>query len=129
MLTLRFLVTQMSVVPASTNRLCQKGVQLVKSFLVEQGIPANTLDTQAFGKTQNMRADQVRELLQQNSILTEEDRRADLARLHPVVLANNRRVDIAVSTGQESLSQYQYKAEDFANLIDRNGPRMATGLQ
>jgi len=37
-------------------------------------------------------------------------------------LANNRRVDITLSTtGQESAHQYPFKAEDFATLVNRNG--------
>jgi hypothetical protein len=42
--------------------------------------------------------------------------------LHTLVLANNRRVDITLSTtGQESAHQYPFKAEDFSSLVNRNG--------
>jgi hypothetical protein len=46
------------------------------------------------------------------------------------VLAYNRRVDInAIPTGQESALQYPVQSEDFAQLIDRNGPTPASILQ
>ena len=41
---------------------------------------------------------------------------------YTLVLANNRRVDIILSTtGQESSRQYPFKAEDFSTLVNRNG--------
>jgi len=70
----------------------------------------------------------VKQLLEQNPNLNEADRKAEMWRLHTLVLANNRRVDITLSTTrQESLRQYPYKAEDFAKLIDRNAPGTAKG--
>ena len=45
-----------------------------------------------------------------------------MEKLHTLVLANNRRVDITLSTtGQESDHQYPFKAEDFTTLVNRNG--------
>jgi len=46
-----------------------------------------------------------------------------MSMLDTLVLANNRRVDITLSTtGQQSLREYPFKAEDFARLIDRKSP-------
>ena len=43
--------------------------------------------------------------------------------MQTIVLAYNRRVDIALKpTGQESAREYPFKSQDFAMLIDRNGP-------
>jgi len=103
--------------------LSDRRVQLAKNYLTEQGIPADNIETKSYGMEQNLTAAQVKELLEQNQELNDKDRQDALARLHTIVLANNRRVDITVSTtGQESLRQYPYKAEDVDKLIDRNSP-------
>jgi hypothetical protein len=62
------------------------------------------------------------------SALTEEDRQGLSWRMRTVVLANNRRVDIALSTtGKESAQQYPFGVADYAILIDRNRPGSETG--
>ena len=110
--------------------LSERRVQLAKTFLTEQGVPADSLETQAHGSEQNLSTDEVKALLEQNPNLAEEERQADLWRLGTLVLANNRRVDITLSpTGQQSLRQYPYKTGDFAELIDRNGPRSPSGVE
>jgi outer membrane protein OmpA-like peptidoglycan-associated protein len=110
--------------------LSERRVQLAKTFLTEQGVPADSLETQAHGSEQNLSTDEVKALLEQNPNLAEEERQGDLWRLGTLVLANNRRVDITLSpTGQQSLRQYPYKTGDFAELIDRNGPRSPSGVE
>lgn len=112
------------------QRLSDRRVQLVKNILIEQGVSADALDTQAFGEEQNLSADEVKQLLEQAPDLSEDDRREALAKFDTIVLANNRRVDITLSTtGQQSARQYPYKAEDFAKLIDRNGPMTPSPVQ
>jgi outer membrane protein OmpA-like peptidoglycan-associated protein len=111
--------------PTEYNRgLSDRRVQLVQSVLTEQGVPADAVETQAYGEEQNLSPDEVKQLVEQNPDLSAEERQRALAKLDTLVLANNRRVDISLSTtGQQSLRQYPYKAEDFAKLIDRNGPK------
>jgi outer membrane protein OmpA-like peptidoglycan-associated protein len=107
--------------------LSERRVQLVKNFLIAQGVSPDALETQAFGSGQNLSTEEVKQLLQQHPELTEDDRRGSMWRLRTILLANNRRVDITLSpTGQQSLRQYPYKAEDVAQLIDRNGPKTAS---
>jgi len=116
--------------PAEYNHdLSDRRVQLVKDFLTGQGVPADSLETQAYGSEQNLSADEVKQLLDQSPDLSDEDKKANLWRLGTLVLANNRRVDITLlPTGQQSPRQYPYKAEDVAKLIDRNGPKPETGI-
>ena len=112
------------------NGLSDRRVELVKNLLTQEGIPAEALDTQALGEEQNLSADEVKQLVKQNPDLSDEDRQRALARLDTLVLANNRRVDITLSPGgQQSARQYPYKAEDFAKLIDRNGPKPPSAVQ
>lgn len=101
--------------------LSERRAQVAKDFLVAQGVPADHLDTEGRGDDQNLTDDQVKELVNQNSELADEDRQKALEKLSTLVLANNRRVDITLSTtGQESSRQYPFKAEDYATLVNRN---------
>ena len=102
--------------------LSERRVEIVKDFLIAQGVPADHLETEGRGKEQNLSDDQVKQLVEQNPELNEAERQKALERLHTLVLANNRRVDITLSaTGQESARQYPFKAEDFTTLVNRNG--------
>ncbi len=114
--------------PVSYNQaLSERRAQLAKRFLVEQGIPEANLETHAYGKGQNLTTDQVKQLLQQNPNLSAEEREKVLARMQTIVLANNRRVDITLTTtGQESARLYPFNATDYKALVDR-GPAIEEG--
>jgi outer membrane protein OmpA-like peptidoglycan-associated protein len=106
--------------------LSERRAEVAKNFLVEQGIPEASIDTQAYGDEQNLSADEVKQLLEQNPKLSAEERQKALQKLHTIVLANNRRVDLTLKPlGQESARLYPFNAEDYAALIDRNGPTQA----
>jgi outer membrane protein OmpA-like peptidoglycan-associated protein len=98
--------------------LSQRRADRVQSFLIEQGINAANLQTKAFGKGQNMDAATVKQLAEQNPNLTDQDRKKINRRLLVFVLANNRRVDIVLSTtGKKSLEYYPYNAADLKALL------------
>lgn len=102
--------------------LSERRAEVAKDFLVAQGVPADHLETEGRGDDENLTDDQVKELVDQNPELAEAERQKALEKLSTLVLANNRRVDITLSTtGQESSRQYPFKAEDFATLVNRNG--------
>jgi outer membrane protein OmpA-like peptidoglycan-associated protein len=110
--------------------LSERRAALAKQFLVEKGTPEDKIDTQAFGKEQDLSADQVKQQLEEDANLSAEDRQKILAKIQTIVLAYNRRVDIAVKpTGQQSAREYPFKAQDFARLIDRNGPAKPGGVE
>ena len=102
--------------------LTERRVERTKRFLVEQGVPAASIETRAFGKQDNLTADQVRQLIEQNPDLSAEERKKILSNLQVIVLANNRRVDVALSsTGQQSVRQYPFNAKDSLALISTKG--------
>jgi outer membrane protein OmpA-like peptidoglycan-associated protein len=110
--------------------LSERRAQLAKNFLVEQGVPAGSIETQAYGEEKNLDADQVKQLLEGNPDLSAEVREKALQKLPTIVLANNRRVDITLtSTGEESARLYPFTADDFAMLSDRNGPSKPGGVE
>jgi outer membrane protein OmpA-like peptidoglycan-associated protein len=110
--------------PQAYNQpLSERRAELAKKFLVEQGIPEASIETQAFGKEQNLTADQVKQQVEQDPNLSAEEREKTLQKMQTIKFAYNRRVDIGLKpTGQESAHDYPFKSQDYATLVDRNGP-------
>jgi hypothetical protein len=97
-------------------------VDRTKRFLIEQGVPAESIETRAFGHQQNLNAEQVKQLIEQDTDLSQADRQKILKNLPTVVLANNRRVDVTLSTtGEQSVRRFPFNAEDALTLISRKG--------
>jgi outer membrane protein OmpA-like peptidoglycan-associated protein len=117
--------------PQAYNQpLSERRAALAKRFLVEQGVPEDKIETQAFGKEQNLSADQVKQQVEQDASLSTEERQKALQKIQTMEYAYNRRVDITSKpTGQESAREYPFQAQDFASLIDRNGPTEPSGVE
>jgi outer membrane protein OmpA-like peptidoglycan-associated protein len=104
--------------PEYNQALSERRVELTKRFLVGLGIPEANLQTKALGEEANMTPDQVKQLVEQHPNLTQEQKNKILNNLQVVTLAQNRRVDITLSsTGQQSVRQFPFNAEDALTLI------------
>ncbi len=91
----------------------------VKQFLTGQGIVENQIETRAVGEDQQLTQDQVKDLIQNNPELTDTERQRILHDLTKIVLAQNRRVDITLTTtGQQSVKLYPFNAQDSMTLLD-----------
>jgi outer membrane protein OmpA-like peptidoglycan-associated protein len=102
--------------------LTQRRVDRAKNFLVEHGVPGDHFETRSFGKEDQLTADQIKELIAQDPDMSPADRQKMLNNLQVMVLANNRRVDITLSTtGQQSTRLYPFNARDFLALISIKG--------
>ena len=102
--------------------LTQRRVDRTKKFLVEHGAPADHFETRAFGKDDNLTTEQVKDQIANNPELTPKDRQQMLNNLRVLVLANNRRVDVTLSTtGQQSVRGYPFNAQDYLALINPKG--------
>ena len=102
-------------------KLSERRVERVKSYLVEHGVPADHLETKALGDEHNMTAAEVKALVEQDTTLSEETRQKVLKNLPTIVLANNRRVDVTLSTtGQQGVRGLPFNAEDASTLIRRS---------
>ena len=98
--------------------LTQRRADRVKSSLVENGIPAANIETRALGKEQNLTDKEVIALSEQNPNVTPEDRERVRHNLVTFRMANNRRVDVHLSTtGQSSLRYYPYNSDDLKVLL------------
>jgi len=103
-------------------KLSERRVERAKSYLVEKGVPADHLETKAHGLEKNLSADEVKELIEQDTEMSAPDRQKILKNLQTVVLANNRRVDVTLSTtGEMSVRRFPFNAEDALTLISRKG--------
>jgi hypothetical protein len=98
--------------------LTERRVGSVKNFLVQQGVPESSIDTVALGDTHLLSKDEVKQLLQTNPDLTEEERAKILRNINQIYLAQNRRVDITLAnTGQQSAQVYPFNAHDAETLL------------
>jgi len=107
--------------------LTERRVERTRNYLVQHGVPAKDIETRSFGKDDNLSAKQVKEQMEQNPDLTPADRKQMMSNLQVMVLANNRRVDVALSTtGQQSTHRYPFNAKDYLALINtKSGEKKA----
>jgi hypothetical protein len=102
--------------------LTERRVARTKNYLVEHGVPADHIETRSFGERSNLSAEQVKEQIAQNPDVTPDERQQMLNNLTVMVLANNRRVDVSLSTtGQQSTHRYPFNAKDYLALINTKG--------
>ena len=114
---------------AFNKALTDRRVERSRNFLVDHGVPADHIETRSYGKEDQLNAAQTKELIEQNPELSPADRQRMMRNLQVMVLANNRRVDITLSTtGEQSTRLYPFNAKDFLALIDTKGrnPKAAT---
>jgi outer membrane protein OmpA-like peptidoglycan-associated protein len=110
--------------------LSERRVARTKSYLVEQGVPADSIETRALGQEQNMTSEQVKKLIQEDPQLTPAERQKLIKNLLTVRLANNRRVDVTLSTtGQQSVRQFPFNAKDALSLMSRGAGTTKTGAK
>ena len=99
--------------------LTERRLARATDTLVGNGVPADHIDAQSFGKEDQLSADQIKQQIADNPDLSPEDRKQMLGNLTVMVLANNRRIDVTLSTtGQESTRRYPFNAKDFLALIN-----------
>ena len=102
--------------------LTQRRVERTKAYLVENGVGEDHIETRSYGKEDQLSADQVKEQIAQNPDLSPDDRKQMLNNLQVMVLANNRRVDVTLSTtGEQSTRRYPFNAKDYLALINTKG--------
>lgn len=99
--------------------LTERRVDRTKAFLVENGVAEDHIETRSFGKEDQLSADQIKAQIAENPDLTPADRQQMLNNLQVMVLANNRRVDVTLSTtGEQSTRRYPFNATDYLALIN-----------
>jgi outer membrane protein OmpA-like peptidoglycan-associated protein len=110
--------------------LSQRRVDRVKSFLAALGVPAAAIQTEAFGKQENLTDKQVKAAVERNPELSAEDRQRVLSNMRTIILASNRRVDVTLSNAgqasQQSVREYPFNAADSLTLLKEAETKKAT---
>ena len=109
--------------PKSYNiKLSQRRAELVKNYLVSQGISADKIQVRAEGKSQELSRDDV------SKLQSEDPQKPDAWQLHnrqATWMAYNRRVDIILEpTGTKSTDQFPNAAADARLLWQRAEPTL-----
>jgi outer membrane protein OmpA-like peptidoglycan-associated protein len=98
--------------------LSERRANRVKQYLIDQGVPAANLEMVAYGEEQNLTEAEVKELLEASPELTAQDRKTLLRSWRSVLLLQNRRVDIMLSTTkQQSKRYFPLNGADFRELM------------
>ncbi len=102
--------------------LSERRVNRAKQFLIEHGVPESKIDTRAVGAEQELTTEEVKDLVEKNPELSDQDKKKVLRQLKIIVLAQNRRVDITLSnTGQQSVKLYPFNVTDSLTLLNERG--------
>ncbi len=110
--------------------LSERRVEKTKSYLIEKGVPADHIETKAYGKDEDMSDAQVKKLLEDDPDLTAAEKQKFLKNLLTVRLANNRRVDVTLSTtGEQSVRRFPFNAKDALTLLSRAGGEKGTAAK
>jgi outer membrane protein OmpA-like peptidoglycan-associated protein len=109
---------------ASTHynqELSEWRADIVKNYLVSQGVPADLIDVKALGKTQNLSLDEVKQLEGDNP-----NKPANTRQWVDEVLAHNRRVDtVLMPDNLRSTPTYPYNAPDVTIIHMRPMPSLS----
>jgi hypothetical protein len=97
--------------------LSERRVNRVKQYLIEQGVPESAISTNAVGETEMLTKDQVKDQIQSNPELSDDEKKKIMRQFNVIYLAKNRRVDIRLNNGQESAQSYPFNAKDAETLL------------
>jgi len=107
-------------------KLSERRVERARSYLIEKGVPADHLEVKAFGFEKNMTSDEVKKLLDAEPDLAPAEKQKLIKNLVTVRMANNRRVDVTLSTtGEQSVRRFPFNAKDALTLLSRGGGEAA----
>jgi outer membrane protein OmpA-like peptidoglycan-associated protein len=113
--------------PEYNKKLSERRVERTKAYLVANGVSADAIETQGLGEEQPMSPEQVKQAIDQDQNVTAAQKAQLSKNAKVLALAQNRRVDVTLSTtGQTSVRQFPFNAEDALNLIN---PRGAPGTR
>src|SRR3954463_15459304 len=113
--------------PEYNKKLSERRVERTKAYLVANGVSADAIETQGLGIEEPMTTDQVKQAIDQDQNITAAQKTQLSKNAKVLALAQNRRVDVTLSTtGQTSVRQFPFNAEDALNLIN---PRGAPGTK
>ena len=103
-------------------KLSERRADRTKNYLIEKGVPADHLLTQAYGFEKNMTSEEVKTQIEADTDLSAAEKTKILKNLLTVRLASNRRVDVTLSTtGEQSVRKFPFNSRDALTLLSRSG--------
>jgi hypothetical protein len=103
-------------------KLSERRAERTKNYLIEKGVAADHLQTQAFGFEKNMTDAEVKAQVEADTDLSAAEKQKILKNLVTVRLASNRRVDVTLSTtGEQSVRRFPFNSRDALTLLSRQG--------
>jgi len=112
------------------QKLSERRVERAKSYLIERGVPSDHIDVKAFGEENNMDDAQVKQLITDDPDLTADEKAKFIKNILTIKLANNRRVDVTLSTtGEQSVRRYPFNTHDALALLSRKAEGAGTGAK
>jgi len=103
-------------------KLSERRADRTKNYLIEKGVPADHLQTQAYGFEKNMTSEEVKTQIEADPDLSAAEKTKILKNLLTVRLASNRRVDVTLSTtGEQSIRKFPFSSRDALTLLSRGG--------
>ena len=107
------------------QKLSERRADRVKSYLVEHGVPADHIDTKAYGFERNMTNDEVKKIVEDTPDLSPEQKQRAIKEIVTVRMGLNRRVDVTLigKNGQLEVapSVFPFNAADALTLLSRSG--------
>jgi peptidoglycan-associated lipoprotein len=101
--------------------LSERRAEIVKAYLVSQGVPADAIQIQAFGETQNLSLEEVKRLESENT------EKVTIRHWISDRMAHNRRVDVVLlPDNKRSTPYYPHNATDVHVLSERPKPSLRT---
>jgi outer membrane protein OmpA-like peptidoglycan-associated protein len=102
--------------------LSERRVGSVKNFLIQHGVPESAIKTEALGEEHQLTEAEVKQMTQEDPSVTAQQKATILKNLRTITLAQNRRVDVQLSTQKEGSARlYPFNAADAANLLNPKG--------
>lgn len=110
--------------PKYNQALSDRRVGSAKSFLVEHGVPADSIKTQGLGEEHQLTTAEVKQMTEADTQVTAEQKARIIKNLKVITLAQNRRVDVVLNAEEKTESStklYPFNAADAASLISPKG--------
>ena len=110
--------------PTYNMALSDRRVASAKNFLVEHGVPADSIKTQGVGEEHQLTPAEVKQMVEADTQVTAEQKARILKNLKVIALAQNRRVDVVLNAEdktESSIKLYPFNAADAASLISPRG--------
>lgn len=106
---------------AYNQALTERRAAIVKTYLVEQGVPESVIETKPLGASHNLTAAEVKASVESDSELTAAEKARILKNAKVITWASNRRVDITLKAegmSETSVRKFPFNGADSLTLLD-----------